>query len=368
MPRSCVFCGSMGSLSREHVFGQWVSRIGLDASPVGHMAGPLNRIPRQMGVQPPYRQTVRNVCSRCNNGWMSRLEATAQRVLTPLILGEPASIDLEDQAAIAQWAQKTALTSMLLSSEQERKLGYGLPDAEYRALYAVSESMRPLPDTSAWVGRYDGDPGFWAVRVTPLTVQIAGMPELEWPHAYAATVVLGQLVVQLVRFTTPALRMDMTSSIGMSQLWPVQGPVTWPSGRPCTSGSFQRFADGALIETGVSGLELKPWGPAAQLEQSTIKNGLIEVPAVCGEHVLRFPPALIAEAMRGRFYAFISACECPMAYLMQTKRESTNFKAAGDPLEISAMYEELDGEEFVYEDAAGSFVCKRIPAGRGASA
>jgi hypothetical protein len=52
---------------------------------------------------------------------MSKLETVAQRVLTPLIQGEPGTIALEDQAAIATWAQKTALTSMLLSSKEQTR-------------------------------------------------------------------------------------------------------------------------------------------------------------------------------------------------------------------------------------------------------
>lgn len=39
MTDSCAFCGSTGPLTREHVFGQWVSKVGLDLSPVRHMAG-----------------------------------------------------------------------------------------------------------------------------------------------------------------------------------------------------------------------------------------------------------------------------------------------------------------------------------------
>jgi hypothetical protein len=62
-------------------------------------AGPLNRIGQELGVRPPFRQTVR-VCSACNNGWMSRLEAVARRGLTPFIRGEPGEIAAEDTGPI----------------------------------------------------------------------------------------------------------------------------------------------------------------------------------------------------------------------------------------------------------------------------
>lgn len=361
MPRLCAFCGSSGPLSREHVFGQWVSKIGLDSRPVGHRAGPLNRIPRDMGIQPPYRQTVKNICAQCNNGWMSKLEVTAQRVLTPLLLGETGTIAVEDQPAIAMWGQKTALTSMLLSSEEERQGGYGLPESEYRALYENRDSIQPLPATRAWVGRYEGEPGFWGVRVTPLTIQITGTPQLELPVAYAATIVLGQLALQLVRFTTPTFRMDVRSILEMSQLWPSENPVVWPTGDPCTTASFRRFADGEMLHTGIPNVQLAAWRPARHLQESTIKNGHIEMQAPCGEHSLRFPAALVAEAMAGRYYAFLVACDCPQAYLLQTQEKSTNVKAVGGAPEITEMYEALEGDELLYEDEVGSFFCKRIP-------
>jgi hypothetical protein len=82
--RACIFCGAEGRLTGEHVFGDWLSRIGLVSEPVGHAAGPLNRNLRDLGVTPPFQRTVRDVCAQCNNGWLSRLETIAHRVPTPL--------------------------------------------------------------------------------------------------------------------------------------------------------------------------------------------------------------------------------------------------------------------------------------------
>src|SRR5689334_17206096 len=106
MPDLCAFCGSTEPLTREHVFGQWVSKIGLDLSSVRHGAGPLNGLPRDMGEQPPYWRTVKDFCASCNNGWMSRLEDAARRALSSLILGKPGTISTEDQPVIVMWAQK----------------------------------------------------------------------------------------------------------------------------------------------------------------------------------------------------------------------------------------------------------------------
>ena len=359
MPGSCAFCGSTQPLTREHIFGQWLSKIGLDLSPARHKAGPLNRVPREMGVQPPYRQTVKSFCASCNNGWMSHLEDCAQQVLSPLILGKPGSIEPEDQGQIAMWVQKTALTAMLLSSKEQRDAGHGLPQSVYTALYERRDRMEPLDASRFWVGRYDGAAGFSAVRVTPLVVRIPGIPEPDLPQGYLMTVVLGELLLQGLHFTTPALEIDVTMDLGMAQLWPSRGSVQWPAGRPCTSASFLRLADGKLLQPTVEHVELRAWARAAELPQSELVGGTVQVPAACGRHVFHYPVSLLNEAQRGRFYGFMTGCDCPMAYLIELESDGAHCKAAGSSESISEIYEKLPGDEFWIRGEAGSFFFKR---------
>ncbi|WP_426763052.1 hypothetical protein ACP3TD_11560 [Pseudarthrobacter sp. 1G09] len=360
MSASCAFCGSTQPMTREHVFGQWVSKTGLDLSPVRHKAGPLNRLPRDMGEQPPYRQKVKNFCSTCNNGWMSRLEGTAQRVLTPMILGEPGTIAFEDRAAIAMWIQKTALTAMLVSSQEQRDGGYGLPASEYAALYEQRERMQPLDASRFWVGRYAEADGFSGVRVTPLAIRAPGTPESDVPHGYVMTIVLGQLVLQGLRFTAPITDFDVTSELGMPQLWPSRAPLTWPAGIACTQSVFLPFADGKMLRPGPKHLRLHPWTTAANVPQSAIVGDRVEVPALCGKHVVDYPIVLIEEAFQGTFYAFVAACECA-TYLMQTEFDGTHCKAAGEADWVTEMYEALPGDKGYIPDEGGRFDCKCLP-------
>lgn len=360
MPESCAFCGSAGPLTREHVFGQWVSRTGLDLAPMRHYAGPLNALPRDMGEQPPYRQTVRTVCASCNNGWMSKLETLVQRVLTPLILDEPGTIALDDQAAVATWVQKTALTAMLLSSKEQRENGYGLSPSEYKELYARRELMRPPDASQFWVGRFEGVNGFSAVRVTPLTVRIPGFPEPRLPQGYAMTIVLGALILHGVRFTAPGLQADTTSGLGMPQLWPSETSVAWPTGQTYTEESLLALADGGTLRATGGEVRLQPWTHAAHLPQSAFENGTVKVPALCRKHDVYYPAALVREAHQGRFYAFMTSCECT-AYLIQTDSDRVRFRGASEPERIAAMYADLVGDEVLIRDQVGEFACKRLP-------
>lgn len=174
MKKRCVFCGSASRLTREHVFGAWLADIGLSNEPLSHGVGALNQSLRDIGITQPFTRTVRDVCAACNGGWMSGLEGTAKRVLRPLILGQPAAVLSSDHAAIAAWAQKTALVAMRMLSEEEREAGYGLPESEYRQLYEIRELCEPLPASQFWIATYGGDRRISAAWVTPIVVRIEG--------------------------------------------------------------------------------------------------------------------------------------------------------------------------------------------------
>src|ERR1022692_1424630 len=163
----CAFCGSTKRpRGREHVFADWLNSIGLDAGQVEIHSGRLNRVARRWTTE-GFTATVRAVCDDCNHGWLSQLEAAAKPVLTPLILGQPAELSLDDQRLIAVWAFKTALVAMLSSSNEQRAQGYGVPAGEYHSLYATREHPEPLQDSQYWIGTYVGDRPPGAVRIVP---------------------------------------------------------------------------------------------------------------------------------------------------------------------------------------------------------
>jgi hypothetical protein len=357
---TCPFCGFRGKLTAEHVFGAWLSRIGLDPAPVSHGAGPLNRIGQELGVRPPFGQKVR-VCGACNHGWMSDLESVARRVLTPFILGEPGEIGPDDARWIAAWVQKTALTAMLISSDAERSAGYGLPPSEYRSLWSGRAAMQPLPASQFWVGHYAGQSRIASAWATPLTVSTVGLPEADRPQGYAMTIVLGQLVLHGVRYTTPSLQVEVTTRQLLPQLWPQTEPVKWPGGIPVDDAAFLGLAGGKDLRSTEQHLEVRPWRLATELPQSQAVSGMVELPTACGKHVVYYPVGLVDEAMRGRFYAFGTACECGTAYLIQTEPDGAHCKAANTAEAISELYESLPGEEVAIEDQYGSFPCKRLP-------
>src|SRR5260221_4009241 len=199
MSKTCVFCGVASKLTAEHVFADWLTRIGLSLEPRRHGAGRINRSPRDLGVSKPFTRTVRDVCEVCNNGWMSKLEGIATRVLPPLILGRPGTIQDADRAAIATWTHKTALVSLLMTPDAHQARGDHLLAGEFQTLHASRENKVPVAQTQFWIGRYSGPGRSASAWVTPMVACVDGLPMPEVPQAYAMTLVVGEVLLQGLR-------------------------------------------------------------------------------------------------------------------------------------------------------------------------
>lgn len=343
-------------LTREHVFGDWVSKIGLDSRPQPHVGGWLNLLGRDMGTRPPFQQVV-GVCGPCNNGWMSRLEVVAKRVLTPVMLGEAAEISAADAGAISMWTQKTAMTAMLASPAEDRSKGYGLPVSEYRELYNSRNALQPLPASQFWVGRYNGG-RLCSARVTPIVVVADGATEPDAPHGYVMTLIVGQLLLHGVCFTDPSMEVEVVACRSMPQLWPTTNTVVLPEATHLDDAGVLHFGRGADLVLSESEVELHAWKPAIEAPASKAIGDLVRLPTICGKHEALYPMALVHEARHSRFYAFVVTCECPMTYLIHTEPDGAHCKASGTTADITTRYEILQGEEFEVQASLGRFNCK----------
>jgi hypothetical protein len=174
------------------------------------------------------------------------------------------------------------------------------------------------------------------------------------------TIVLGQLVLHGVRFTTPNLHVEVSTRQELPQLWPATGPVAWPGGAVVDDEAFLNFASGKELCSAEPQIAVRPWKAATDLADSRAVGGMVKLPTICGKHVVYYPAGLVDEAMHGRFYAFMTSCECALAYLIQTEPDGAHCKAADTAEVISELYESLPGEECVIEDEYGAFPCKRL--------
>ncbi len=364
MPFVCAFCGSTKRpRGREHVFAAWLNSIGLESGQVEIHSGRLNRVARRWTTQ-GFTATVRAVCDDCNHGWLSHLEGAAKPVLTPLILGEPADLSVEDQRLIAAWVCKTALAAMLSSSDEQRAQGYGVPTAEYQELYSMREDPEPLPHSQYWIGTYVGDRPPGSVRVVPLGVELDGLAPADDPNAYSLTVMVGALLVHGVRFTSPSLYVELATMPDLPRIWPASEPVSWPTNVETDDAAFEQMASGRALRVLHPGIRLEPFKPATDLPPSTADGSMLCQPTPCGQHFIYFPGVLALEALHyGKRYAFVTMCECPTGYLVVLEQDGAHFRNDGT---LEAMAEKLDwleGPDYELRDQYGIFTYKELAAG-----
>jgi hypothetical protein len=139
---SCAFCGCDSTLTKEHVFPEWVRPYLQGDGDGTHRRTEIRKTGATSRSRPakPATLTVRSVCAACNNGWMSRLEGSAKRHLLPLIKGRESTLLPPARQTIATWAVKTALVA---GSKFDP-----LPTAFYREFY---EAGRPADKTRVWL-------------------------------------------------------------------------------------------------------------------------------------------------------------------------------------------------------------------------
>jgi hypothetical protein len=358
----CVFCGFEGKLTAEHVLPKWLLDIGLDLEPMAHDAGALNRIGRAMGVSLPFTRTVKDVCAACNGGWMSDLENGVKDVLRPLIRGESSTIPIAAHGVIAAWIQKTALVGMRVTAKIERN-ELQVPVDEYRLLFERRQSRMPLPNSQFWFGRYDGRARVGSIWTTPMIVAIDGLPQPQEPQAYLMTIVVGRLLLQGLRFTTPGMDMEVRPGEFMRAIWPAATDVAWTADRGIDDESFVRVVTkGRHLRTTLARVRLEDWKPATELPRSRAVGSMVELPTACGRHVVYYPGELVRRAMQGDFYWFVRSCECSISYLYRTEADGTHCFNDGSAEDMASAYESLAGGQVALHDENDAFVCKQAVA------
>lgn len=138
---TCVFCGTVGSLSDEHVVAKWVRKALQIREPIREFSEAA-----YVGAAETLAIVFHEVCVSCNTGWMESLERDACPVLGPLLLGAAPGtsrvLDPDQQAILATWAVKT---SLLLALSKFRGQDYGwIPASTLQWLYRHHDARMPL--------------------------------------------------------------------------------------------------------------------------------------------------------------------------------------------------------------------------------
>jgi hypothetical protein len=237
MARRCIFCGGT-PVTREHVVPRWLTAVlpeqarfrGQDQQfvlqpPGGPRSGLV--LPHREMREPFNAMTVKAVCSKCNGGWMSRLEEVARPVLAPLIRGESQQFEIGNVETIATWTVKTALMAQLTGVEYSAGLG-----PVYRTLY---NERKPPHNSVVWVAATGAED--WGLRFEIVGALIAMEEESnsiepdDPVNTISVTIGLGNLLLHTVltvrnKVSYPPL--DEIHSGAIKRLWPDPTAMTLP--------------------------------------------------------------------------------------------------------------------------------------------
>lgn len=118
MARVCIFCRKEGSLSKEHLWPDWLSKMYLRKGDEKHTFGSqtyLNKKIVRDGVyeRPGHLFSLKNrvVCQACNNGWMSEVENDTKPIILRMINGEKHKITNPELDLLSFWIAMKMVTA-----------------------------------------------------------------------------------------------------------------------------------------------------------------------------------------------------------------------------------------------------------------
>jgi hypothetical protein len=225
----CVFCGTTGALSREHVVAKWIRKALQITEPVKVYSGTT-----YVGAAETLAIVFREVCSSCNTGWMEQLERAVRPVLEPMLLGAAPGtshvLNPDQQAILATWAVKT---SLLLTLSEFRGQDHGwIPASTLQWLYEHYDLHMPPPGSRVWMGGFN-------TSDVPARVQAGCLYDASGnPTAQCTTFSVGCVLFQV--FTTSQEDADLPPDTetwlapkglyvpALLQISPSISPIRWP--------------------------------------------------------------------------------------------------------------------------------------------
>jgi hypothetical protein len=174
-------------------------------------------------------QKISTVCRKCNNGWMSDLEAQNIALIGCLMQDIATPLDALQQASLAAWTMKTA---MVLDSVKGRKKSLFYERSE---CVAMRENHNVPQRNRIWTGQSSVS-GLGAYR-TDLAIVLPDM--LKVGMGCATTIIVGHLAVQVLAthiFSEHEDKNvgDIAPKLGrwdemLLPIWPIGSrPLMWP--------------------------------------------------------------------------------------------------------------------------------------------
>jgi hypothetical protein len=222
----CMFCGASGANSEEHVFPNWLNKVGYGGHGIREY-GDIGAMQQQEGGI--FTKRIRVVCKRCNSGWMSDLEEAAKPLLLQCFNAGPEKITLDEyaQRVLATWAFKT---TAVLSRVTRRNI---VPIGHARQLFATG---LPPRQTMLWIGsasETDEPLGLLKAQFhCSERIMHASSGELkEDMQNYSARLRLLNVVLDIHRWQSQRFDLEFGVSSELERMllpiWPARDPKIW---------------------------------------------------------------------------------------------------------------------------------------------
>jgi hypothetical protein len=232
--RKCIFCDEPKKLTKEHLWSKWTRQLVSHdilkheyADHVFKMDG-VDRSVRTYGWD-PRNSTIKSVCHECNNGWMSSLDDAGKSVLSLLIKGEAAFLDVDSQKLIATWV---AMKTMVGEFFDPVKAAVPLSERQF-----LRDRRQPPDNWIIWIGNYTRDKwtGEWVHTAVGIdSAEGIARRDPKIPNTQTTTFVVGKLYAHVFSSEIPDIIAGITlGKIGLeklAQIWPARESfIGWPT-------------------------------------------------------------------------------------------------------------------------------------------
>lgn len=247
-PKPCLFCSNRRN-SDEHIFAVWVNEtLGVDRThPQAHRTwsyeqSPADPLTFQGSVKvrhgPVGSRRDRSICKKCNNGWMSALEADVGSFARPMLVGESVVLDEHQRAVLATWLEKTAI----IWERVDRKK----PVSTSAQREQLRLTRQALWTTEIWVGLNSG-PDLTAMDnygvAAGIMLRRSELARLR-PNFRLTLLTIGRLLALVCFRTGPEVSVQHRAQAPEFQrrllpLWPTTGrSLAWPPAGPIEVQSY----------------------------------------------------------------------------------------------------------------------------------
>lgn len=225
----CIFCQGLG-LTKEHIWPNWFNGVLFRTDEFHNQllvhydfveGSELSTTVLEKKRNGKLGSTkIRNVCAKCNNGWMSQIEDSVKEILTPMLLGHGVELNFNEQNIVALW-----IVMRTIMAEYSDLKTQAIPQSHREYIY---NNRSIPPNWKIWIGKCEGED--WSFRYRHYSMgaypqydslsHIYGTIKLT-PNVQFSSMGLGHFFIHAITGPDDILKYShFDDEVGLIQIWP----------------------------------------------------------------------------------------------------------------------------------------------------